>query len=66
MVPLLQKSRHGAKFVGIGSPLGSIGGMEQRPYPCAAYGASKAVLHWLVRKVHFENKDIVSFVLDPG
>ncbi|KAJ5798332.1 uncharacterized protein N7503_007628 [Penicillium pulvis] len=34
-------------FVGIGSPLGRIGGVEQRPYPCAAYGPNKAVLHWI-------------------
>ncbi|KAJ5374607.1 Short-chain dehydrogenase/reductase SDR [Penicillium concentricum] len=63
--PLLKKSAK-PTFVGIGSPLGSIAGMEQRPYPCTAYGASKAMLHWIVRKVHFENEDFVSFVADPG
>ncbi|PWY65006.1 NAD(P)-binding protein [Aspergillus sclerotioniger CBS 115572] len=63
--PLLQKSEN-PTFVGLGSPLGSIGGMEQRPYPCTAYGPSKAILHWLVRKVHFENEGWVSFVVDPG
>lgn len=66
VLPLLQKSKQGAKFVGIGSPLGSIGGMEQRPFPCAAYGPSKAILHWLIRKVHFENENITSFIVDPG
>ncbi|KAJ5985220.1 hypothetical protein N7522_012416 [Penicillium canescens] len=63
--PLLKKSKK-PTFVGVGSPLGSIGGMEQRPYPCAAYGPSKAILHWIVRKIHFENEDFVSFVADPG
>lgn len=63
--PLLKKSKK-PMFVGIGSPMGSIGGMEQRPYPCAAYGPSKAILHWIVRKIHFENEDFVSFVADPG
>ncbi|KAJ6164161.1 hypothetical protein N7470_002833 [Penicillium chermesinum] len=63
--PLLKKSKH-PTFVGVGSPLGSIGGMEQRPYPCAAYGPSKAILHWIVRKIHLENEDFVSFVADPG
>ncbi|KAA8643861.1 SDR family oxidoreductase [Aspergillus tanneri] len=63
--PLLKKSAK-PTFVGVGSPLGSIGGMEQRPYPCAAYGPSKAILHWIVRKIHFENEDFVSFVADPG
>lgn len=63
--PLVKKSKK-PTFVGIGSPLGSVGGMEQRPYPCAAYGPSKAILHWIVRKIHFENEDFVSFVADPG
>ena len=63
--PLLQKSNRPI-FVGVGSPLGSIGGMEMRPYPSAAYGPSKAMLHWIVRKIHFENEGFVSFVLDPG
>ncbi|KAJ5487065.1 hypothetical protein N7530_001365 [Penicillium desertorum] len=63
--PLLKKSKK-PTFVGVGSPIGSIGGMEQRPYPCAAYGPSKAILHWIVRKIHFENEDFVSFVADPG
>lgn len=63
--PLLKKSTK-PTFVGVGSPMGSIGGMEQRPYPSAAYGPSKAMLHWIVRKIHFENEDFVSFVADPG
>ncbi|KAJ6035992.1 hypothetical protein N7540_000271 [Penicillium herquei] len=65
LYPLLKKSEK-PTFVGIGSPLGSISGMEQRPYPCAAYGPSKAILHWIVRKIHFENEEFVSFVADPG
>ncbi|KAL8923937.1 MAG: hypothetical protein Q9208_004374, partial [Pyrenodesmia sp. 3 TL-2023] len=65
LLPLLQNSE-GAKFVGIGSPMGSIGGMDQRPYPMTAYGSSKAIMHWLVRKVHFEHPEIVSLVVDPG
>ncbi|KAL8857406.1 MAG: hypothetical protein Q9178_006033 [Gyalolechia marmorata] len=64
-LPLLQK-REGAKFVGIGSPVGSIGGMEMRPYPMAAYGTSKAVCHWIVRKAHFEHAELVSLIVDPG
>jgi norsolorinic acid ketoreductase len=63
--PLLKKSKK-PTFVGVGSPIGSVGGMEQRPYPCAAYGPSKAILHWIVRKIHFENEEFVSFVADPG
>ena len=65
MLPLLQKSE-GSKFIGIGSPLGSVGGMDQRPFPATAYGTSKAVLHWLVRKIHFEHPELISVVIDPG
>ncbi|KAL8748420.1 MAG: hypothetical protein Q9184_007314, partial [Pyrenodesmia sp. 2 TL-2023] len=65
VLPLLQKSES-SKFVGIGSPMGSIGGMDQRPYPMTAYGTSKAIFHWIVRKVHFEHPEIVSLVVDPG
>ena len=65
-LPLMQKSRGGAKFVGIGSPMGSIGGMEMRPFPMTAYGSSKALFHWIVRKVHFEHPELVSLVVDPG
>lgn len=64
-LPLLQKSE-GAKFVGIGSPLGSIGGQDQRPYPATSYGTSKAIQHWIVRKIHFEHPELVSLVVDPG
>ncbi|KAL6716010.1 hypothetical protein ACLMJK_006972 [Lecanora helva] len=64
-LPLMQKSK-GAKFVGIGSPLGSIGGQDQRPYPCTTYGTSKAVQHWIVRKIHFEHPELTALVVDPG
>ncbi|KAL4938166.1 hypothetical protein BDV06DRAFT_232079 [Aspergillus oleicola] len=63
--PLLKKS-HKPIFVGVGSPMGSISGMEQRPFPSGAYGPSKAMLHWIVRKIHFENEGFVAFVADPG
>ncbi|KAL4925302.1 SDR family oxidoreductase [Aspergillus undulatus] len=63
--PLLKKSQKPV-IVGVGSPLGSIGGMEQSPYPGAAYGPSKAMLHWILRKIHFENDEFVAFVADPG
>jgi norsolorinic acid ketoreductase len=40
--------------------------MESRPYPTAAYGMSKVMLHWMVRKIHQENENLVAFVVDPG
>lgn len=65
--PLLKKSA-APKFAAIGSALGSIAGMENRPYPCAAYGVSKAILNFFVRKASFEGNSwgLTAFVLDPG
>jgi len=65
VLPLLQKSSN-PKFVTLGSPIGSIGGMELRPYTLGAYGASKALLHYFTRKAHFENDWLVAFAIDPG
>ena len=70
-LPLLQNTRTArgsgmAKFVTVSSPIGSIGGMEQRPFPMSAYGASKAALNWMTRKMHFEHEGLIVFALDPG
>ena len=65
VLPLLQRSQL-RKFVAVSSPLGSIGGMESRPHPMVGYGASKAALNYIVRKIHFANEDLVSFAVDPG
>ena len=65
MLPLLQKSSN-PKFVLLGSPMGSISGMEARPMPMGAYGVSKAAAHHLVRKIHFENEGLIAFAVDPG
>ncbi|MCJ1310430.1 hypothetical protein MMC25_004094 [Agyrium rufum] len=63
--PLLEAASQ-PKFVLIGSPMGSIAGMERRPRPMGAYGASKAMAHYLVRKMHFENPKLTAFAVDPG
>ena len=65
VLPLLQKASQ-AKFVLLGSPMGSIGGMEMRPFPMNAYGVSKAAAHYFVRKIHFENEGLIAFAIDPG
>ena len=64
-LPLLQKGSQ-PKFVVMGSAIGSIGGMEKRPFPMSAYGVSKAAVHYLVRKIHFENEGLIAFAVDPG
>ena len=63
---LLEKSEKtgGPKFVVVSSSLGSIGDME--PVPCLSYGVSKAGVNFLVRKVHFEHKGVVSLAVHPG
>ena len=65
VLPLLQKASQ-PKFVVLGSPLGSISGIEKRPFPMGAYGVSKAAAHYLVRKIHFENEGLIAFAIDPG
>ncbi|KAI1151050.1 hypothetical protein F4825DRAFT_376468 [Nemania diffusa] len=54
------------RFVLIGTPIASIGAMEDSPWPMAAYGMSKAAAHYLTRKVHCESPSITGFVVDPG
>ena len=66
MLPLLKKSTMGPKFVLLGTPAGSIGAMHERPIPMSAYGVSKAAAHYLVRKMHYENDDLIAFAVDPG
>lgn len=64
-LPLLQKSTKPI-FATISSPLGSVGGMEERPYPLISYGASKAALNYLTRKIHFSHEKLISFAINPG
>lgn len=56
-----------AKFVFIGAPISTITEMEgMARAPLSAYGVTKLAANYLVRKFHFENKWLVSFVVDPG
>jgi len=65
--PLLEKSSaKEKKFIPIGTPVGAIGEMESFPLRSTSYGASKAALHYLTRKIHFENEDLCVFPLAPG
>jgi norsolorinic acid ketoreductase len=65
VLPLLENAK-APKFVGLGTPMASIGGMESRPFPMAAYGMSKVMLHWALRKIHSEHPNIISFPVEPG
>ncbi|WWC90938.1 uncharacterized protein L201_005876 [Kwoniella dendrophila CBS 6074] len=62
-LPLLHKSSN-PKFINVGSLAGSF---EASPnWPNSAYGTSKAAIHWLTRRIHFEEPNIVAFVISPG
>ncbi|CAK4034463.1 aflatoxin biosynthesis ketoreductase nor-1 [Lecanosticta acicola] len=65
---LLQKAATGnPRFVLIGAPISTITKMEEcARAPLGAYGMSKLAACYLVRKFHFENKWLISFVVDPG
>jgi norsolorinic acid ketoreductase len=63
--PLLEASAD-PKFYVITAHLGSIGDMENLPFPTFAYGASKAAANYLVRKLHFENPWLTSMAFNPG
>ena len=62
----MNESKKTPKFITIGSSAGSIGGMERQPIPNAVYGPSKAMVNWLMRKMHFENEGLVVFPMHPG
>ena len=66
--PLLEQAAPGkAKFVFIGAPISTITQMEEcARAPLGAYGLTKLAANYLVRKFHFENKWLMSFVIDPG
>lgn len=40
--------------------------MDKHMNPMYAYGASKAMAQYMVRRIHFECPDVVAFAVDPG
>lgn len=65
-LPLLAKSTN-PRFVAMSTGVASLGDMEAMPLmPVTAYGASKAALNYIVRKIHFENPRVCSWMLSPG
>ena len=67
---LLQASpRKQPIFVAISTLVGSIGSMEMLagfPSTHSPYGGSKAALNWFIRRLHFEEPWLTSFVFHPG
>ncbi|KAK7425767.1 hypothetical protein QQZ08_007743 [Neonectria magnoliae] len=67
---LLQASKTGDPiFLAISTLIGSIGSMEALagfPPTQSPYGGSKAALNWFIRRLHFEEPWLTSFVFHPG
>jgi norsolorinic acid ketoreductase len=65
--PLLRNSVTGkGKFVVVTSHGSGAGDREQEPFQFSAYGSSKAAANYVVRKIHFENDWLTSFIIHPG
>jgi norsolorinic acid ketoreductase len=63
--PLLQKATKPI-FVVLTTGLASIGDMGELPVQVTAYGASKTAINYIVRKIHFENPNLIAFPISPG
>jgi norsolorinic acid ketoreductase len=68
--PLLKESKNGNPiFFAISTLIGSIGGQDALagfPAQFSPYGASKAALNWVIRRIHFEESWLTAFVFHPG
>ncbi|KPM42966.1 hypothetical protein AK830_g3587 [Neonectria ditissima] len=64
-LPLLKHSSS-PKFVVVSSTLGSLAEVDNFPQNAGAYGASKAAVNYLMRKVHYEEPWLASMVICPG
>ncbi|KAL1691080.1 hypothetical protein GGG16DRAFT_54311 [Schizophyllum commune] len=63
--PLLRGSTN-PKFVTISSGLGSIALVGELSVNMYAYGASKAAVNWVMRKLHHDFPNMVIFPISPG
>lgn len=66
ILPLLKASTKPAKFAVMGSIAGSITAAVDAPVSNTVYGASKAALNFVTRRIHTENPDIVAISIHPG
>lgn len=64
-LPLLQKAKEPI-FAYISSMAGSIALTGDLPFPTGIYGASKAAMNFLVRRIHQEHPELISVALHPG
>ncbi|KAF9473262.1 NAD(P)-binding protein [Pholiota conissans] len=54
------------RFIAVSSTGGSIDLISTVPFDVGPYGASKAALNWVVRKIHFENEWLIAYPQCPG
>ncbi|KZM27079.1 Norsolorinic acid ketoreductase [Ascochyta rabiei] len=68
VAPLLKASTNAPKFLAITTIIGSLASQELMPPNThfTPYGASKAALNWVIRRVHFENEWLTAYVSHPG
>lgn len=68
--PLLEANKSGKPvFLATSTIIGSIGGQEMLaglPPVLSPYGASKAALNWMVRRIHYEEPWLTAYVTHPG
>jgi norsolorinic acid ketoreductase len=64
-LPLLQKAEKPI-FAYMSSGVGSISLQEHFAPPIGTYGASKAAMNLLIRRIHIENPDLIAVALHPG
>jgi norsolorinic acid ketoreductase len=54
------------RFITVTSTVGSIGDMANYPSIATGYGASKASLNWITRRIHFDHPELIAFPIYPG
>ncbi|ROV97794.1 hypothetical protein VPNG_08641 [Cytospora leucostoma] len=64
-LPLLKKGTN-PRFLALSTGLASFGMQEHIPFPSSSYASSKAVVNFLVKRIHLENEDLIAFVVNPG
>jgi norsolorinic acid ketoreductase len=65
VLPLLQAAKQ-PKFAVISSGVATIAGAEHIPWAVSSYGASKAALNFILRRIHIENPDLIAISFHPG
>lgn len=64
-LPLLKAAKQ-PKFIYISSGVATISAAEYIPYTITSYGASKAAMNFLLRRIHIENEDLIALAFHPG